>query len=557
MTVSNTTVKVSYNGNGSTRTFSVPFPILSAAHLQLIVTDSDGTETSITTGYTLNDDLDAVTYPTTESGLDPLPSGKKLTLVRQTPNTQELDLHAATTLDAERLEAAYDKLTLLVQELGEKVARAIKSRVSSTANTSAEDYLDTINEAVATAEAANEDAQTYASAAATSASQALASANTATQKATAANTAAAAAEGYASNASSYKSDASTYATLAQGYATDADNAKTDAVSAKNAAAASANDAASYASAAGLSASSAATAADNASAAQGAAEDAQAEAEAAQTAAETAQGLAEDAQTAAETAQGAAETAAAGCDSKVETHNESTTAHADIRTLIAGKQDTLTAGDNIQIVNNVISATGGGGGGGSANWGSIGGTLSNQTDLQNALDGKATASHTHTKSQITDFPAIPTVPTKLSDFTDDLGSSPTHTHSQYLESVSWNDVSSKPSSFTPSSHTHTKSEITDFPAIPAKVSDLQNDSGFITGVAWDDVSNKPSTFTPSTHTHSQYLTAVPTATTSTLGGVKPDGTTITVQSDGTISAAGGSSSGITATYDSTNKILTLE
>ena len=149
MTVSNTTVKASYNGNGSTRTFSVPFPILSAAHLQLIVTDSDGTETSITTGYTLNDDLDAVTYPTTESGLDPLPSGKKLTLVRQTPNTQELDLHAATTLDAERLEAAYDKLTLLVQELGEKVARAIKSRVSSTANTSAEDYLDTINEAVA------------------------------------------------------------------------------------------------------------------------------------------------------------------------------------------------------------------------------------------------------------------------------------------------------------------------------------------------------------------------------------------------------------------------
>ena len=33
--------------------------------------------------------------------------------------------------------------------------------------------------------------------------------------------------------------------------------------------------------------------------------------------------------------------------------------------------------------------------------------------------------------LTDKPTIPTVPTNLSAFTDDLGSSPTHTHSQYL------------------------------------------------------------------------------------------------------------------------------
>ena len=38
--------------------------------------------------------------------------------------------------------------------------------------------------------------------------------------------------------------------------------------------------------------------------------------------------------------------------------------------------------------------------------------------------------------------------------------------------------------------------------------------------------------------------IPTATTSTLGGVKPDGTTITVTEDGTISATGGSGSGDT-------------
>jgi hypothetical protein len=36
------------------------------------------------------------------------------------------------------------------------------------------------------------------------------------------------------------------------------------------------------------------------------------------------------------------------------------------------------------------------------WGGISGTLSNQTDLQNALNAKANTSHTHVKADITDF-----------------------------------------------------------------------------------------------------------------------------------------------------------
>jgi len=53
---------------------------------------------------------------------------------------------------------------------------------------------------------------------------------------------------------------------------------------------------------------------------------------------------------------------------------------------------------------LIAAGGGGGGGGS--WGSIAGTLSAQTDLQTALNGKqvagsyAAASHTHTIANVT-------------------------------------------------------------------------------------------------------------------------------------------------------------
>ncbi len=42
---------------------------------------------------------------------------------------------------------------------------------------------------------------------------------------------------------------------------------------------------------------------------------------------------------------------------------------------------------------------GGGGGGSVAWGAITGTLSNQTDLNNSLAGKAASSHTHTISDL--------------------------------------------------------------------------------------------------------------------------------------------------------------
>ncbi|MCP4322723.1 MAG: hypothetical protein GY787_12930, partial [Alteromonadales bacterium] len=43
-----------------------------------------------------------------------------------------------------------------------------------------------------------------------------------------------------------------------------------------------------------------------------------------------------------------------------------------------------------------------GGGGASVWGAITGTLSNQTDLQNALNAKSATGHTHTAANVTDF-----------------------------------------------------------------------------------------------------------------------------------------------------------
>ena len=76
--------------------------------------------------------------------------------------------------------------------------------------------------------------------------------------------------------------------------------------------------------------------------------------------------------------------------------------------------------------------------------------------------------------------------------------------QDTPTVKWDDIDDKPKSFTPSSHTHTKSDITDFPTLAAVA----------TSGSYNDLSNKPTI--PSAYT-------LPIALASALGGVKSDGT----------------------------------
>ena len=152
--------------------------------------------------------------------------------------------------------------------------------------------------------------------------------------------------------------------------------------------------------------------------------------------------------------------------------------------------------------------------------------------------------------------IPTVPTALSSFTDDLGSSPTHTHSQYL--TSHQDISGKANTadLATVATSGSYNDLSNKPTIPA--AQIQSDWNQTTTTAKDYIKNKPtipvvptalSSFTDDlgsspTHTHSQYLTShqtLPTATTSVLGLVKPDGTTITIN-DGIISSTGGGGGG---------------
>lgn len=74
--------------------------------------------------------------------------------------------------------------------------------------------------------------------------------------------------------------------------------------------------------------------------------------------------------------------------------------------ISGKQDVLTPGTGIDITNNVISYTGP-----SLTWGNIAGTLTDQTDLKEALDAKQPTGDYATTAQL---------PTKVSQLTNDAG-----------------------------------------------------------------------------------------------------------------------------------------
>lgn len=71
--------------------------------------------------------------------------------------------------------------------------------------------------------------------------------------------------------------------------------------------------------------------------------------------------------------------------------------------------------------------------------------------------------------------------------------------QDAPTVKWDDIDDKPESFTPSSHTHTKSDITDFPTLAAVA----------TSGSYNDLSNKPDI--PPAY-------SLPNASTSTRGGI---------------------------------------
>lgn len=125
MTVETTTSKAGpYAGAGTVGPFPVPFRFLDASHLQVTRTDASGMNTVLELGtdYSVQgvgQNTGAVTL------LAPLAAGFKLTVLRNVPATQEADYVQNDAFPAESHERALDKLTMLVQQQGEMVSRAL------------------------------------------------------------------------------------------------------------------------------------------------------------------------------------------------------------------------------------------------------------------------------------------------------------------------------------------------------------------------------------------------------------------------------------------------
>ena len=132
MTISSTTVRNSYSGNGSTTVFAYTFKILDDDEIQVIIRSSTGTETTKTktTHYTVSGvgssgggNITFLTAPVT---------GETVVLKRNTTRTQETDYVANDPFPANSHEEALDRVTMIAQEIQEELGRAIKLSKTNT-----------------------------------------------------------------------------------------------------------------------------------------------------------------------------------------------------------------------------------------------------------------------------------------------------------------------------------------------------------------------------------------------------------------------------------------
>lgn len=215
---------------------------------------------------------------------------------------------------------------------------------------------------------------------------------------------------------------------------------------------------------------------------------------------------------------------------------------------------VKVGSGLDITNGVLSATGGGIAD-VVDWSKVQNkpnfanvaTSGDYNDLSNkpaipSVEGLASESYVNEKVAAI---VIPEVPTKVSELENDKGYLTEHQSlegyaktadlAQVAKTGSYNDLVNKPT--IPSTAGLASTKYVDdkvagivIPTVPTKVSAFENDKGYLTE------HQSLAEYAKKTEIPAPYT--LPTASTSTLGGVKVDGNTITI-TDGVISAKGGS------------------
>lgn len=142
MTLATTEYSIQYSPNGSTVNFPFPYYFLDETHLQVIITDANGVDTT----QVLNTD-----YTTTGEGVltggavifvSAPASGTTLTISRIVPITQLTDYIANDDFPAETHEEALDKLTMICQQI---LGRTIRAPITEPSTTDLELPLDRDN----------------------------------------------------------------------------------------------------------------------------------------------------------------------------------------------------------------------------------------------------------------------------------------------------------------------------------------------------------------------------------------------------------------------------
>ena len=139
MTVSSTTVKNSYSGNGSTTEFAYGYKIFADTDLQVIIrVNSTGVETvkTLTTHYTVAGAGDASGGSITFTSGNTPASGETVVIIREVPQTQAIDYIANDPFPAESHEEGLDRATMTTQQVQEELDRSIKlSRTNTMTST--------------------------------------------------------------------------------------------------------------------------------------------------------------------------------------------------------------------------------------------------------------------------------------------------------------------------------------------------------------------------------------------------------------------------------------
>jgi len=138
MTISSTTVKNSYSGNGTLDTFNYTFKVFADADLQVIIRDASATETvkTLTTHYTVTG-AGSASGGTIVFTSGNIPTATETVVIRRaSPQTQAIDYIANDPFPAESHEEGLDRSMMAIQQLQEEIDRSIKlSRTNTMTST--------------------------------------------------------------------------------------------------------------------------------------------------------------------------------------------------------------------------------------------------------------------------------------------------------------------------------------------------------------------------------------------------------------------------------------